>query len=288
MIRIGHVRWFVQASKTRRRDGYVEYRAALVPQARRYRVLAREGPDGDLVEIEVAVGSIEVSAREDSWEMSFPRNELRIGKTLASELASESVGDALRLKLIMPGTVDKGPLQYIVEKAVLRNIQRGQSDEVEQLDYVDLVQDMRELMEQRAQEARERMAREALARRLHAQEEAVRQKLLSEVKEEAKRVSFDLLYDFLNEKEIEELKQHGHVTVKTVAGEFVVPVRNHGLVKQYVDGEYRMSYCVIFRDLSIPIGDEILMKIAMLKACPANFFDVAVRFKEKRSQRMRA
>jgi hypothetical protein len=43
------------------------------------------------------------------------------------------------------------------------------------------------------------------------------------------------------------------------------------------------SYCVVFRDWSIPLGDEVLMKIALLKACPKKFFDVANKFIHKRT-----
>jgi len=92
--------------------------------------------------------------------------------------------------------------------------------------------------------------------------------------------SLELLKQFLTKAEREELDAKGHVTINIAAGSFVVPVTSHGLVKQYVGKEYISSYCIVFQDYSLPVGDEALMKIALLKADPDKFFKTANKFHE--------
>mgnify|MGYP007017489555 CR=1 FL=1 len=70
-------------------------------------------------------------------------------------------------------------------------------------------------------------------------------------------------------------------TATQIGGTFVVPVSAHGLVEHYENGVYKASYCIIFQDYSIPVGDEALMKVALLKADPKKFFQTANRFDQK-------
>lgn len=279
MIRIGLSRWFVQAVKLPANNGQVEYALGLTPQATRYRVLAKEwrGLRSELVEREVAAEPSLVSARELRHEMSAVR-EVSLLRKLAGELANGSVEACLRAGIVDYQTYLKPAAVHLVEASLMRHVESGQSDSVEQpIAVVDLVADMRAILEERERERRER---ERIADENYAAHFAeMEQRELA--RQASTKTSFELLYGMLSASERSEAQAKGRVTIKNLFGDFVVPVTAHGLVRRYVDGEYEASYCVVFQDYSIAIGDEVLMKVALLRTDPQRFLKIANRFVER-------
>ena len=279
MIRIGLSRWFVQALKTPAPCGHVELSLTLIPQAAQYRVLAKQwhGLLSELVEQDVEVEPILVGRSELRYDLERkPIREVAAWQLMAGELASSAVENCLRQGIVDFDGYDRAAGVWLVKTALMKSVERGQSDAPETTDYINLVADMRAIREERARQRieRERLALEAYA--VHQQEMAMRDRERPETK-----LSFDLLYSVISEAEKKEAEDKGRITVRNVLGEFRVPVATHGLVQRYIDGKYEASYCVVFEDYTLPLGDEVLMKYALLKTDPRRFLKTANRFVQR-------
>lgn len=272
MIRIGFVRWFVKVSLEPIGGGRSKLSLQMEPQAKRYKTLQRvwAGIHDSMQEIPVEVSPQEVSTIDDSYLMMGQRliSQARI---LAKELASKAVNYCSNVGIIDSDGYDKGAGIYIVETSLMNAISAGVSDpDVESEPEIDLIPDMREVREERERLAAQRWEQH------NADTLAARQ-----FRSQATKTSMELLYGMLSKSEAEEARTTGKVTIRISAGDFVVPVTAHGLVKQYVDKKYKVSYCVVFEDYSLPVGDEALMKIALLKTDPARFIRKANKFVER-------
>ena len=277
MVRIGLTRWFVDVRKESMPRGEIRFVLALQPQASRYRVLEHRwaGIHDEWVEREVEAKGIEIARVGLAYDLACnPVRQMELLCNAASDLATQAVEYALRHGLVSFASFDKSASVYVVRTIVLRAVERGQSDVPELVERIDLVAEMRAIREERERQALEleRLQREAYM--VHLEEAARR----ATSRSESAATSFDLLYSFLSERETKEAREKGHVTVETAAGVFVVPVLVHGMVERYVNGQCEGNYCVVFRDWMIPLGDEVLMKIALLKADPHKFLRVANRF----------
>ena len=286
MIRIGFIRWLVQVEMKPQNNGKVSFCFSLVPQAERYKSLVSvwTGLRKTDEERETNVEIQTVARSEDRWEYRLGWKQMELAKSLADELACLAVNYCIRVGIIDANGMNVKASKYLVRQAILNNVTSGQSDAIERVPFIDLVPDMRAVREERQRQAEAARQRNAEIYARHNAEMAERQA----ARNEATKVSFDMLYALLNSVEREEAKSKGQVTVKTLAGTFVVPITAHGLVKQYNDkGEYVHSLCVVFQDYSIPVGDEALMKIALLKTDPKKFFDTANKFIESGHGRLR-
>lgn len=271
MIRIGHSRWFASGHRKPIPGGRLEIQLSLSPQARRFKVFAKEwrGLEYDLVDKVVEVRTVTKSAQIDNYEFCGPVG-LQVVSALAREVAEDAVGECIYRNVVSGDDYDKAAGIYLVRVAVMRAAQSALAEPPEQAEEIDLSGDMRAAYEERERQ-RQRAWQEHLARQAER----------TVASSEAAKKSIELLYSYLTPAELAEAKSKHHVTVKTLAGEFVVPVVGHGLIRQYQDGRYVQSLCVVFRDHSIPLGDEALMKIAFLKTDPQKLFKISNKFVEK-------
>lgn len=285
MIRIGFVRWLIQAELKPRNGGQTEVVLSLVPQAKRYKIFTKEwyGTRDSMVEKEVPAAPISVSHTELSYDLLRAKKLFEVAKRLTAELASSAIQYSIRTGLVNFENHNLIAVNYLVSTAIMRVVESGVSDLLELVDSIDLTGDMRTLYDERQRQraADAQRGREAWAAH-NAEQQAYR-----EQHEKAVQISMDLLYSFLSPSERQEAETKGQVTVTNFAGKFVVPVTAHGLVKQYVNDEYHMSYCIVYRDYSIPVGDEALMKIALLKSDLQSFMKTANKFHEKSGIRRR-
>lgn len=269
-------------------NGMVRHSICLRPQANMYRILDREwfGLSDTLVEKDVKVEPLIVSAINVNYEMK-PEKEILLFKKLASEIATDSV-----TKCSYSGIVDSNCLnliaaKYVVEAAILRNVQYGIIDEDETIDFINLANDMRENMELRKRQEEERRIRERqayeeqVAQHRRDYEERTKNEPKNEEERQARiKTSFDLLYSCISAAEKKECQENGTITIRNIYGKFVIPTKAHGMVKQYDNetNKFMQAHCIVFNDYSIPVGDELLMKTVLLKTDPERFIKTSNKF----------
>lgn len=286
MIRIGFIRWLVQVEMKPLANNEVSFCFTLVPQAKRYKSLVPEwtGLRKAIVERETDVEIQRVARIENRWDYRLGWKQMELARSLADELACLAVNYSLRVGIVDFEGLNLAAVKYIVRTAILNCVSTGISDEIERVEFIDLVPDMNAVREERQRAEREREAARQAAWQAHNQDMEARRADEFERMQKAEgavKISFDLLYGLLNSIERDEAKSKGIVTVKTLAGIFEVPITKHGFVRQYADnGDYVVSHCVVFKDYSIPVGDEALMKIALLKTEPAKLLSVSNKFHE--------
>jgi hypothetical protein len=284
MIRIGLTRWFVSVERAPQRGGRVLLGLELCPQAREYVVSAAEwkGIHRSIERKFVSPHQFRMVQELDNADMMSSRYiEVAAWSSLAQEVATEAVSECLRLGLVDFDEFPRQEAEYLVVAAAMKAVESGLSDTIEMVDNINLVADMEAMRndrEVRRAEAR-RLAEEAWL--AHRDEMGRR----SAFAKEGHETSMKTLYGYLTEAEAKEAREKGRVTVRLPIGDFIVPVTGHGLIRQYVDGKYKMSYCVVFLDYSLPIGDEVLMKIILLKADPKKLMNVANKFVEHHGRR---
>lgn len=289
MIRIGFIRWLVQVSKKSAGRGQTTFSCSLTPHASRYKSMVKiwKGLKSEVVERETDVSAQSAARTEETYSMNGLK-ECALMKSMADELASRTVNYCINLGIVDFEGFDLRASIFLVRTAIMNAVCADVSDPIETIPFIDLVADMRAVREERQRAQREAEERQRAAWNQHQEEYAARRHEERKEKDAAYALSFDLLYSMLNSVERKEAKETGKVTVKTMLGEFVVPIAAHGLVKQYVDGKYVISHCVVFQDYSIPVGDEALMKIALLKVDPSRFIKVGNKFVESEYGRRRA
>jgi len=290
MVRVGFVRWFIQVALRPENNGQTSINLALIPQGKVYRSLVKQwhGVHAEIIEKDVPVIEQSVRQVEDTWGLKANKI-MAISIQLADELASRVVKYCTDIGIVDYAEYNPAGAIWLVKTAILRAIETNNNDAIERVEKIDLIQNMKDcrLERERQQIERERIERERYAAHLaeqNARYEAerpareAREKAEKEVRETSLKTSMDLLYSFLNSKEKKEAEMRGCVTINNLAGTFVVPVSAHGLVEHYENGNYKASYCIVFQDYSIPVGDEALMKVALLKADPKKFFQTANKF----------
>lgn len=296
MIRIGFIRWHTKVEKIHRNNGQIEIALTLTPQAKRYKSMMGEwtGLKKNFVERERDVEPQRVAQVEQTWGMSDIKTA-GIINGLAKELSAQAVNYSVRIGILDAEGYNIGAGKYLVKTALMNCMASGVNEEIAQVPFIDLAPEMRAVREERQRQEEERKIEAAARWNQHQAENAERnaeRRRLDDIKRKAREgateISFDLLYSMLNSVEREEAKGSKKVTVKNLAGTFVVPVMAHGLVDWYVNGEYKKSLCVVFQDYSIPLGDEVLMKVALLKTDPQHFLTTAVQFHRPFDQRLKA
>jgi hypothetical protein len=270
MITIGPTRWFVRASKTSERGGWNRYELSLIPEAQRYRILKVEydGLAERSVEAVVDACELKISSKVDSWS-DRGNDAARLVRSLCEEMSAEAIGEALRLQLMRPDGVEKRARQLIVRDALLKAIQ-GANEAVESVAEIDVRDYYMEVIERRIEAARQADERAAEEKRLDG--------LAKTHATASRKRSMELLYDNLPPEMVEEAKKFNRVTVRSGGDTFVVPVLSHGIVERYKAGKYVGSYCIIFGDHCMPLGDEVLMKIVLIKSDLPFFLKKANKF----------
>ena len=205
--------------------------------------------------------------------------EMAAWRQMAEETACRAVQACTTKGLAELNDEEMAQTKYIITCGIMKAVETGNSDNTDDaVEQIDLREDMLAIRREKARQAQEaaRLAMEAWE--AHLTDVQRHSRMSAEEKQKAYDASVGLLWRYLDEEEREEAKSKGYVTVKTLSGDFLVPVKAHGLVEQYVDGKYKASYCIVFEDYSIPCGDEALMKVILLKADIARFMKFANKF----------
>ena len=279
MVRIGLTRWLVTARRVNVGHGEVRLEAELASQASSYHV-----PLVIWRGVHRTVEDTLVKASRYQTQNTFLQYDLKASmemlawRLMAEEIADRAVRECTSNGLAELNDEETAQTRYVVTVAIMKAVETGKSDEPGFVEVMDIRVDMLAIRNERARQAEEaaRILREAWE--AHVAEAEWHGGFFAEGKSKAYNAALGLLERYLNESEKKEAIDKGRVTVHALSGDFVVPIRTHGLVEQYVGGKYVASYCIVFSDHTIPCGDEALMKIILLKADIARFMKVANRF----------
>lgn len=273
MIRIGFSRWNVLASAKSGGSGNTIYEFGLIPHALNYIVLKDTHSDD----------TKSVASQNFVSVMTIPTYNTRMASVvteiakITDTLASDAINFCYHNGMIGYEGFDKDAAFYIVKNAIMKAVSSGNPDPIEQIELADIACDLIEL--RREQESlrteRERVAREAWI--AHEEDRARR----NAIAEPARKRSFEFLDKVLTKDERETLRSKKYIHIKNVYGDFFVTPVSSVLVEQFVNGKYIASHCIMFEDYSLPIGDEIAMKVALLKANPEKFLKTANKFIRK-------
>jgi len=256
VVIIGPTRWFVDHFRHPQRGGRTMYEIALIPEAVTYKICKKvyHGLDPRMVNEDVQPKDLVVTAWLNTRE-AYGKDELRLAKSLCQELAAEAIGECLRLQLFKPEGLEKYARQLVVADVLERSLQVP-PDEIVQVEDIDLVAIM---------------LQEEADRRLEADRVAAEKE--HEFRERQKRAkaslnkSMELLFSNLPPNLVEEAKTKNTITVDKNGEKYVIPLQQHGFVKRYNrDGKLIHEYCLVFRDYDIPLGDEVLMKMILIKS----------------------
>ena len=279
MIRIGLVRFLIKVDRRSENGGMVGMSISLIPQAEKYRVSKAvwSGAHRSIENVEVPASIVSAKRSELEYDLKA-KVEAETWGQMADSLATDAVNQCMNSGLVDYAEFEKQLAAYAVKVAIMKAAEKGESDAIERVPLIDLVADMEALRVERERMAAEaqRLADEAMG--AHLAEMGLRNK----ANREFMAKSMDLLYEYLTKDEAEEAKSKGYVTVRNFIGEFRVTVKTHGMIKKFVNDKCTDLYCVVFNDWSIPIGDECLMKIIMLKADPKRLLKIANRFPPNR------
>ena len=265
MVLLGLTRWFVDHFRQQQRGGRTMYELALVPQAITYKIarIVHHGLQNHIQEQSIQPKDLVVTAWLNTREVTA-KDELRLGKSLCAELAGEAMGEGMRLGLFDAVGIDKYARQLLIEENLQRSLQRP-PEEIQQVDEIDLANEMRLDIE----------AARALRLQVALAETRASTVLMERVRKAIKK-SLDLLYSNLPEEQLAEAKSEQTITVKRGGERFVIPVKKHGLVERFdKSGKHMGSYCLVFSDDELPLGDEVLMKLILIKSDLRTFLNTA-------------
>ena len=96
----------------------------------------------------------------------------------------------------------------------------------------------------------------------------------------AKRRSEKLLRQMLSKKEYDSLKLHGELEIPSKMEEeviFIVKKDPNAMVDVKRKGTYSHKLCAVSEDLEMPVGDQLLSKVLLLKTDEKKFREVAIR-----------
>ncbi len=96
----------------------------------------------------------------------------------------------------------------------------------------------------------------------------------------AKRKSEKLLRQWLSKKEYESLKLHGELEIQSKMDDeviFIVKKDPNDMVDVKRNGKYSHKLCAVSEDLEMPVGDQLLSKVLLLKTDEKKFREVAIR-----------
>ncbi len=96
----------------------------------------------------------------------------------------------------------------------------------------------------------------------------------------AKRKSEKLLRQWLSKKEYDSLKLHGELAIQSKIDDeviFIVKKDPNDMVDVKRNGKYSYKLCAVSEDLEMPVGDQLLSKVLLLKTDEKKFREVAIR-----------
>lgn len=96
----------------------------------------------------------------------------------------------------------------------------------------------------------------------------------------AKRKSEKLLRNMLSKKEYDSLKLHGELEIPSSMEDeviFIVKKDPNAMVDVKKNGKYSHKICAVSQDLEMPVGDQLLSKVLLLKTDEKSFREVAIR-----------
>ena len=97
---------------------------------------------------------------------------------------------------------------------------------------------------------------------------------------QAKRKSEKLLRQWLSKKEYDSLKLHGEFEIQSKIDDeviFIVKKDPNDMVDVKRNGKYSHKLCAVSKDLEMPVGDQLLSKVLLLKTDEKKFREVAIR-----------
>jgi hypothetical protein len=267
VVPIGLIRWFIAALETPIGGGRVRWSMTMTPQAKMYLTRYLTGPAG------AAMGRATVRTRPFSVKaigtVITPSTERAATiQRLASELAWEVVRWCEFTGLI---TGNLARWAVGTENALLDLVQHGVGAEaIEQVESIDLVA----LQESLRPEGPPSATIDVVGMTWHR---LSRRALSPEAYNDAAKRSYELLADWLTPAERQEAAESSKVTVTNRLGKWIVPL-GYGKVTRFVNGHIEAQYCLVPEDDSIPLGDEVLTKVLLLKGDPEAFLAKANRF----------
>ena len=96
----------------------------------------------------------------------------------------------------------------------------------------------------------------------------------------AKRKSEKLLKQFLSAKEYNSLKLHGELAIPSKMDSdviFIVKKDPNQMVDVKKNGNYSHKLCAVAEDLEMPVGDQLLSKVMLIKTDEKKFREVAIK-----------
>lgn len=253
MIKIGLTNWFVQAVVEPRNLGEAEWRFSLTPQAICYRLAGKDVFTREFVISRLSSRMVAVSVQAQQ------------ARVMADELARETIRWCEMQGLVHGSLVEQGDQ---LRHAILEYIQRGECDTIEQVSLINIsaIEDDMERIRRRPQTDPQWTPETNEAYVVRHQRRV-----------EAEQNAFGLLLRWLTPAEKDEAANTNQITVTNKFGKFVVPV-GRGKVRRFVDDEPEAEYCIVFEDANLPVGDEVLMKVGLLKTDPEKFMATAERW----------
>jgi len=276
MVIIGNVGWFIQLDRRNVGHGEIEFSICLVPDAMEYRIAFLDRSGLSVIEGTVTLPLVLAKDKTNVFDLT-PITEMMFWRSLGQCASSDAINIAYCRNILDDNLYKPDQCRYLLLSAIMRQVETGSSDIVQQKPRIDLSN--RPLLDQEAaKNLLARQTQEAHEREMAQRAELLRQEASRTEKEkaEAHERAMRLLFDYLSPEEKKEAVVHGAVTVPVKGmGDFKVLV-NGGLVHQIKDGNSVKTYCVIATDPRIPEPDVALVKIMLLKHDPNRFFEVAV------------
>ncbi|HEU04661.1 MAG TPA: hypothetical protein ENH95_06075 [Nitrosopumilus sp.] len=96
----------------------------------------------------------------------------------------------------------------------------------------------------------------------------------------AKRKSEKLLHQWLSKKEYDSLKLHGELAIQSKMDDeviFIVKKDPNAMVDVKKKGTYSHKLCAVSEDLEMPVGDQLLSKLLLIKTDEKKFREVAIK-----------
>ncbi len=279
MIRIGLSRW--QTIFENKLIGNNQERMCLkmVPQALKYKVLYKKwsGLHSNLETKTVLTKSFEAPFVFERYQkIGYTVEQLKKG---ANSLASDAVRYCITHDIVDHNGIEVSAVIYLVNHALMRLVETGTSDtEQDLIEEVDLVGDMATMRAERDRQIAEQQRQMQLAYQQHLEDQGIARKYAKEKSEEAIKKSFEFLGKFLNTAEKEMLAKYNCIKVSNCAGDFFIYPSSHAMVDQFIENKYIQSHCVVFKDYTLPVGDETAMKVALLKTDIQRFLQISNKF----------
>lgn len=258
MVQFGDIELLIRLNKTPLNGGRVRLCFVIETSAKKYRQLHIDPVSATAPEQDIEGVSFSNWSDHDSYGFKL-KAQIIEWRRLISATVSEVIQACWKKQLLNLGHAQQWRR---LEQEAIRALQSGENDTQPRVELIDLAARQRAEVEsalaslrasrilsaQREQEAA--AAREILRKR---------QAYKIQFEKEAKEAAFKLLFSRLTPEERQEAETQRQITVRNHLGKFVIPIDN-GLVNRYErEDKYVASYCIVYRDPTIPAGDVALM-----------------------------